>query len=102
VAVEGEVHKPKVFDIEKLLKLAPMEERIYRFRFVEAWSTVVPWLGYPLAELLKKVEPTGNAKYVEFISLHDPEQMPGQSRRCWNGRTAKVCAWTKPSILWHC
>jgi methionine sulfoxide reductase catalytic subunit len=78
VAVEGEVHKPKVFDIDELLKLAPMEERIYRFRCVEAWSMVVPWLGYPLAELLKQVEPTGNAKYVEFISLHDPEQMSGQ------------------------
>jgi sulfoxide reductase catalytic subunit YedY len=78
VTVEGEVHKPKVFDIDELLKLAPMEERIYRFRCVEAWSMVVPWLGYPLAELLKQVEPTGNAKYVEFISLHDPEQMLGQ------------------------
>ena len=78
VTVEGEVKKPKTFGIEELLKLAPIEERIYHFRCVEAWSMVVPWLGYPLAELLKQVEPTGNAKYVEFISLHDPEQMPGQ------------------------
>lgn len=78
VAVEGEVMKPKTFTVEDLLKLAPMEERIYRLRCVEAWSMVVPWLGYPLAELLKQVEPTGNAKYVEFVSLHDPEQMPGQ------------------------
>ena len=78
VSVEGEVKKPKTFGIEELLKLAPMEERIYRFRCVEAWSMVVPWLGYPLAELLKQVEPTGKAKYVEFISLHDPEEMPGQ------------------------
>lgn len=78
VSVEGEVHRPQVFDIDQLLKLAPMEERIYRLRCVEAWSMVVPWLGFPLAELIKKVEPLGSAKYVEFISLHDPEQMPGQ------------------------
>lgn len=78
VNVEGEVHKPKVFDIDELLKLAPLEERIYRLRCVEAWSMVIPWVGYPLAELIKRVEPTGNAKFVEFISLHDPGQMPGQ------------------------
>jgi sulfoxide reductase catalytic subunit YedY len=78
IAVEGEVNKPKVFDIEELLKLAPLEERIYRLRCVEAWSMVIPWVGYSLAELLKRVEPTGNAKFVEFISLEDPKQMPGQ------------------------
>ena len=78
VTVEGEVKKPRVFDIEELLKMAPLEERIYRLRCVEAWSMVVPWIGFPLAELIKQVEPTGNAKFVEFISLHDPEQMPGQ------------------------
>ncbi|MDD2767872.1 MAG: protein-methionine-sulfoxide reductase catalytic subunit MsrP [Methylococcus sp.] len=79
IAVEGEVHKPKVFDIDELLKLAPLEERIYRMRCVEAWSMVVPWAGFSLAELLKRVEPTGNAKFVEFTTLHDPEQMPGQN-----------------------
>ena len=78
ITVEGEVHKPKVFDIDELLKLAPLEERVYRLRCVEAWSMVIPWVGYSLAELLKRVEPTGNAKFVEFISLEDPEQMPGQ------------------------
>ncbi|WP_020564271.1 protein-methionine-sulfoxide reductase catalytic subunit MsrP [Methylosarcina fibrata] len=78
VAVEGEVHKPAVFDIERILKMAPLEERIYRMRCVEGWSMVIPWIGFPLAELIKQVEPTGNAKFVEFISLHDPEQMPGQ------------------------
>jgi len=78
VTVDGEVKKPKVFDIDELLKMAPLEERIYRLRCVEAWSMVVPWIGYSLAELVKRVEPTGNAKFVEFISLHDPEQMPGQ------------------------
>jgi methionine sulfoxide reductase catalytic subunit len=78
ITVEGEVKKPKVFDIEELLKMSPLEERIYRLRCVEAWSMVIPWLGFSLGELIKRVEPTGNAKYVEFISLHDPEQMPGQ------------------------
>jgi sulfoxide reductase catalytic subunit YedY len=78
VTVEGEVKKPKVFDIEEILKMAPLEERIYRLRCVEAWSMVVPWIGFSLAELIKQVEPTGNARFVEFISLHDPEQMPGQ------------------------
>jgi sulfoxide reductase catalytic subunit YedY len=78
VTIEGEVDKPQVLDIEQLLKLAPIEERIYRLRCVETWSMVVPWLGYPLANLLKKAGPTASAKYVEFISLYDPEQMPGQ------------------------
>lgn len=78
VSVEGEVSKPQEFDIDRLLKLAPIEERIYRLRCVEAWSMVVPWLGFPLSELFKQVEPLGSAKYVEFISLHDPRQMPGQ------------------------
>jgi sulfoxide reductase catalytic subunit YedY len=78
VAVEGEIHKPRVFDIDELIKLTPLEERIYRLRCVEAWSMVIPWVGLPLAEVLKQVEPTGNAKYVEFTTLHDPEQMPGQ------------------------
>ncbi len=78
LSIEGEVHKPKTFDIDELLKLAPMEERIYRLRCVEAWSMVIPWIGFPLSELLKKVEPTSKAKFVEFITLQDPEQMPGQ------------------------
>ena len=78
VAVEGEVLKPRMFDIDELLKLAPLEERIYRLRCVEAWSMVIPWVGFSLKEVLKQVEPTGNAKYVEFTTLLDPEQMPGQ------------------------
>jgi sulfoxide reductase catalytic subunit YedY len=67
VTVEGEVKKPRVFDIEELLKMAPLEERVYRLRCVEAWSMVVPWIGFPQAELIKQVEPTGNAKFVEFF-----------------------------------
>ncbi|HEX6530151.1 MAG TPA: protein-methionine-sulfoxide reductase catalytic subunit MsrP [Burkholderiales bacterium] len=77
VSVEGEVHKPKTFGIEELLKLAPMEERIYRMRCVEGWSMVIPWVGYSLSALIKQVEPTGNAKFIEFVTLADPKQMPG-------------------------
>ena len=77
VAVEGEVRKPGSFDIETLLKLAPMEERIYRLRCVEGWSMVIPWVGWSLAELIRRVEPTGNAKFVQFVTLADPAQMPG-------------------------
>ncbi len=77
VSVEGEVKKPKVYDLDELLKLAPMEERIYRLRCVEGWSMVIPWVGYSLSELIKRVEPTGNAKYVEFDTLADKAQMPG-------------------------
>ena len=77
VSVEGECAKPMRFDIETLLKLAPMEERIYRLRCVEGWSMVIPWVGYSLAEVIKKVEPTSKAKYVEFTTLADKAQMPG-------------------------
>ena len=79
VAVEGHVKRPKVYDIDALLKLAPLEERVYRLRCVEGWSMVVPWIGIPLAELIRHVEPTGNAKYIEFVTLGDKKQMPGLS-----------------------
>ena len=78
VRVSGEVKRPKTYDVDELIKLAPLEERIYRLRCVEAWSMVIPWVGYSLAALIKRVEPTGNAKYIEFTTLHDPDQMPGQ------------------------
>ncbi len=81
VTVEGAVAKPKVYDIEELIKLAPMEERIYRLRCVEGWSMVIPWVGYPMAELIRRVEPTGSAKFVEFVTLADPKQMPGVRSR---------------------
>jgi methionine sulfoxide reductase catalytic subunit len=77
VEVEGLVNKPGKFAIEDLLKLSAMEERIYRLRCVEGWSMVVPWVGYSLSELIKRVEPQGSAKYVEFITLADRAQMPG-------------------------
>ncbi|MFO0124406.1 MAG: molybdopterin-dependent oxidoreductase, partial [Inhella sp.] len=78
VSVEGECLKPRTFGIEELLKLAPMEERIYRLRCVEGWSMVIPWVGYPLSELIRRAEPTAKARYVEFTTLLDPKQMPGQ------------------------
>jgi methionine sulfoxide reductase catalytic subunit len=84
VSIEGEVKKPMTLDIDSLLKLAPLEERVYRLRCVEGWSMVIPWVGYSLSELIKKVEPTSNAKYVEFTSLADPKQMPGVGSRVLN------------------
>jgi sulfoxide reductase catalytic subunit YedY len=83
--VEGLVHKPKTYDIDELLKMSPLEERVYSLRCVEAWSMVIPWIGFPLAALLKQVEPMGNAKYVEFVTLHDPQQMPGQKGGFFGG-----------------
>ncbi|OON59840.1 mononuclear molybdenum enzyme YedY [Massilia sp. KIM] len=77
VTIDGEVKKPITLDIDRLLKLAPLEERIYRLRCVEGWSMVIPWVGYSLSNLLKQVEPTGNARFVEFTSLADRSQMPG-------------------------
>ena len=77
VSVEGECHKPGRFAIDDLLKRFPLEERIYRMRCVEAWSMVIPWVGFPLLALLKQVEPTGNAKFVSFETLDAPDQMPG-------------------------
>jgi len=77
VTIEGEVKKPRTFGLDDLLKLQPMEERIYRLRCVEGWSMVVPWVGYSLAALLQQVEPTGNAKFVQFVTLADKAQMPG-------------------------
>ena len=74
--VEGEVAKPKTFDLDSLYKIAPLEERIYRHRCTERWSIVVPWIGFPLATLLKEVEPTPKAKYVAFETYYDPKQMP--------------------------
>ncbi len=79
VVVEGEVQRPRTFSIEELLRLAPMQERIYRHRCVEGWSMVIPWIGYPLSALLERVQPTSAARFVEFITLHDPAQMPGQN-----------------------
>lgn len=81
ILVDGQVKKSKRYDIDELIKMFPLEERIYRFRCVEAWSMVVPWIGFPLADFIKRVEPTSKAKFVEFTTLYDPKQMPGQRSR---------------------
>jgi len=76
--VDGFVGKPKTFDIDELIRLFPLEERVYSLRCVEAWSMIIPWIGFPFASLLKRVEPTGQAKFVEFTTLLDPNQFPAQ------------------------
>jgi len=81
VAVEGHVAKPGVYDLEDFLAPHAVEERVYRLRCVEAWSMVIPWRGIPLADVVRRLEPTSKAKYVEMTTLYDPEQMPGQRRR---------------------
>jgi sulfoxide reductase catalytic subunit YedY len=86
VVVDGEVLKPRTFDIDELMRLAPMEERIYRMRCTEGWSLVIPYAGYPFAEIARRVEPTGNAKFVEFTSILDPKNLRGQ-------REVKYISW---------
>ncbi len=81
VQIEGEVNKPGRWDIDTLMKIAPIEERIYRLRCVEGWSMVIPWLGWSLSELIRRVEPTGKARYLQFVTLDDPQQMPGLRSR---------------------
>jgi len=76
VTIEGEVKKSQQIDIDTLLKLAPLEERVYRHRCVEGWSMVIPWIGFPLSALINKAEPTSKAKFVQFFTLHDRKQMP--------------------------
>ncbi len=81
VSVEGFVKKPATYHLDDLLKPHTMEDRIYRMRCVEGWSMVIPWLGFPLKDLIKRLEPTSQAKYVAFQTLYDPKQMPGQQQR---------------------
>jgi sulfoxide reductase catalytic subunit YedY len=80
VRIDGEVAKPGAIPLEDLLAPHPLEERVYRLRCVEAWSMVIPWRGIPLGSLLRRLEPTGRAKFVAFETLHDPQQLPGQRR----------------------
>ena len=81
VRIDGEVRKPQTVDIDTLQGWFPLEDRVYRMRCVEAWSMVIPWMGFPLAALMRRVEPTSKAKYVKFTTLLDPKQMPGQRSR---------------------
>jgi len=85
IKVEGECAKPGTYNIEDILKWFPLEERIYRMRCVEAWSMVIPWNGFPLADFVKRMEPTSKAKYIEMRTLIDLRQMPGQ---------------TEPALVW--
>ena len=78
VKIDGEVRKPATYHLEDLLKPYKLEDRIYRHRCVEGWSMVIPWLGFPIADIIKKVQPTSRAKFVKFTTLFDPEQMPAQ------------------------
>jgi sulfoxide reductase catalytic subunit YedY len=81
LTIDGECERPGDYDIEEILRRFPSEERIYRLRCVEAWSMVIPWEGFPLKALLDWVQPTSRARFVEFTTLYDPDQMPGQRRR---------------------
>jgi sulfoxide reductase catalytic subunit YedY len=81
IQIEGLVKKPKTIDIDAIMKLHPIEERIYRHRCVEGWSMVIPWAGYSLSELIRYAEPLGKAKYIQFLTLKDPKQMPGERDR---------------------
>lgn len=85
VRIDGEVAKPLTLDIDDLMKRFPLEQRIYRMRCVEAWSMVVPWIGFELGKLLRLAEPNGNARFVAFQTLYDPQQMPGQKDRFIGG-----------------
>ncbi|AWH88429.1 protein-methionine-sulfoxide reductase catalytic subunit MsrP [Limnobaculum parvum] len=85
IRISGEVAKPITLDMDEILKRFPLEERIYRLRCVEAWSMVIPWLGFELNKLLKLAEPTSKARYVAFQTLYDPESMPGQKSRYIGG-----------------
>ena len=84
IAIEGAVKKPALYDIDDFMKPYKLEERIYRLRCVEAWSMVIPWIGFPLADLVKAVMPTSKAKYIEFVTLLDRQQMPGQNSSILN------------------
>lgn len=80
VEVDGLVEKPMKLDLDEILKIAPLEERVYRFRCVEAWSMIVPWTGFPLSKLIERCKPKAEAKFVRFVTVNRPEQMPGMKR----------------------
>lgn len=82
-SVDGLVNKPQTFDLDTLLKKVPLEERVYRFRCVEAWSMTVPWTGFPMSELIKLVEPKPEAKFMRMVTVNRPDQMPGIKRYNW-------------------
>ena len=83
IEVKGLVNKPQKLDLDDLMRTMPFEERLYRFRCVEAWSMAVPWTGFPMSELIKKVEPKPEAKYLRFVTVNRPDQMPGMKMAPW-------------------
>lgn len=85
IVIDGEVGKPITLDMDDIMKRFPLEQRIYRMRCVEAWSMVVPWIGFQLSNIIKLAEPTGNARFVAFKTLYDPDHMPGQKDRFIGG-----------------
>ncbi len=103
VKVDGKVKQPKTFDIDALLKLRPLEDRVYRHRCVEAWSMVIPWVGYSLSEFIKQCDPLPSAKYVQFLSYYDKQVEKWTSRiHISTGPTPKACAWMKPCTRSRC
>ena len=98
VGVEGMVHKPKIFDLDEVLQLGPLEERVYRMRCVEGWSMVIPWAGLPLARLLDRVEPMGSASMSRSKPCSIPPASPAKRGRSCIGPTSKGCGWMKPCI----
>ena len=99
VVVDGECMKPGTYTYEDIINPHRLEERIYRLRCVEAWSMVIPWVGIPLADVLKRFEPTSQAKYVAFTTVMRPTEMPGaQGAGCWTGPTGRDCVLTRPCI----
>jgi sulfoxide reductase catalytic subunit YedY len=84
VSVEGEVEQPITFEVDEIINMFPLEERIYRWRCVEAWSMIIPWIGFPLSEFIKKCRPTSKAEFIEFTTVFAPDQMPGQKTRVLN------------------
>ncbi|MAW77729.1 MAG: protein-methionine-sulfoxide reductase catalytic subunit MsrP [Planctomycetes bacterium] len=83
IEIAGDVEKPFTLDFEDLLKLAPLEERVYRFRCVETWAMQVPWIGYPLSKLIDRCKPLGKAKYIRFVTILDEDRLPGQMDKQW-------------------
>ena len=93
--VDGECNNPADYDLDDLIKPHALEERVYRMRCVEGWSMVIPWVGFPLGDLIKRFEPTPRAKFVEFTTLNDPPDARASESACSTGRTSRGCASTR-------
>jgi len=96
VKIDGQVEKKQELAVDDIIQMAPPEERIYRHRCVEGWSIVVPWVGFPLSELIKRVKPTGKANFVEFTTISRLAPCPASRLKCSRGPTSRACVWTRP------